>query len=405
MKIVSLESQNVKRLKAVRIESNGESMVVVGGYNEQGKSSVLDSIAMALGGKGQQCDQPVREGEEQAQIVCELDGDLIVELMVKPDGKRNLIVSSKAGAKYPSPQKMLDKLTGKLTFDPLMFLNLNPRQQLETVKGLVGIDLDKLDMERNKLYELRTDVGRKGKNAKGELKGCNYTFGIPDQEIDMNELIDDISNKNKENQLYEQIQLDINREELNINNMKIKIGELRNHLDASEKKLQEMNEQKLLLKQHDTSGLETLLKESQEKNKQIRDNQRYYHIEKKCKGLKAAYEDLSKKIESIDKQKITMMENANFPVDNLAFDENGLTLKGLPFEQASQAEKLRTSVAMGFAMNPKLKILLIKDGSLLDGRNLQLVKELADESGGQVWIERVGKGEECSVIIEDGEVE
>ena len=93
------------------------------------------------------------------------------------------------------------------------------------------------------------------------------------------------------------------------------------------------------------------------------------------------------------------------PIDGLSFDSDGVYFKGVPFSQASSAEKLRVSVAMGIAMNPELKVLLIRDGSLLDQKNLKLIAGMANDSGHQVWVERVGSGEECQVIIEDGYVQ
>ena len=98
------------------------------------------------------------------------------------------------------------------------------------------------------------------------------------------------------------------------------------------------------------------------------------------------------------------MAEADFPIPGLAFDADGVTFNGIPFAQCSSAERLRVSVAMGIALNPKLKVLLIRDGSLLDDNNLAMIAEAAKEADAQVWIERVSKGEECSVIIEDGEV-
>jgi len=49
MKIVKLTAENVKRLRAVEITPDGNT-VVISGRNGQGKTSVLDSIWFALGG-------------------------------------------------------------------------------------------------------------------------------------------------------------------------------------------------------------------------------------------------------------------------------------------------------------------------------------------------------------------
>ncbi len=78
--------------------------------------------------------------------------------------------------------------------------------------------------------------------------------------------------------------------------------------------------------------------------------------------------------------------------------------KNLPFAQASKSEKLRISASICCAMNPALGVMLVHDGSLLDDDGLKFLADMAEENGMQVWVERVGEGEECSVIIEDGHV-
>ena len=102
--------------------------------------------------------------------------------------------------------------------------------------------------------------------------------------------------------------------------------------------------------------------------------------------------------------KAQKLAEAKLPVEGLTFDEAGVSLATLPFDQASDAERLRVSVAMGIALNPKLRVMLIRDGSLLDAANLELIKKMAEEHNMQIWIERVGSGPEVSVLIEDGTV-
>jgi hypothetical protein len=106
----------------------------------------------------------------------------------------------------------------------------------------------------------------------------------------------------------------------------------------------------------------------------------------------------------VDAGKTEKLAAAKFPVDGLSFDETGVTFGGLPFEQASSAEQLRISVAIGIALNPKLKVLLIRDGSLLDADSLKLVAEMAADSDAQVWVERVDDTRKVGVVIEDGSV-
>jgi hypothetical protein len=75
----------------------------------------------------------------------------------------------------------------------------------------------------------------------------------------------------------------------------------------------------------------------------------------------------------------------------LAFGDNRRPLRwhsvrtGQPGREAADV-----SVAVGFALNPAVKVLLIREGAFLDEDNLALVGRLAEEAGAQIWIERVG---------------
>jgi predicted ABC-type transport system involved in lysophospholipase L1 biosynthesis ATPase subunit len=120
--------------------------------------------------------------------------------------------------------------------------------------------------------------------------------------------------------------------------------------------------------------------------------------------LRADYKALTEQIEALDKRKADGLAAAKFPVEDLGFDESGVTFRGVPFKQASGAEQLRVSLAMAIALNPKLRVIRIADGSLLDSDNLALVESIARENDFQVWIEMVGDGNGRGIIIEDGSV-
>lgn len=150
MKIIQLRSNNVKRLTAVQITPTGD-LVVIGGKNGAGKSSVLDSIMFAMAGKDSLPAMPVRRGASKAKVELDL-GDIVVVRTFTPGGGTNLTVKSKDGRKFPSPQTLLDSLTGRLSFDPLEFSRQKPDEQAEVLRSLVGLDFEKIDLEYQKLY-------------------------------------------------------------------------------------------------------------------------------------------------------------------------------------------------------------------------------------------------------------
>jgi hypothetical protein len=139
-------------------------------------------------------------------------------------------------------------------------------------------------------------------------------------------------------------------------------------------------------------------------NEKVRSNARRKLLATEHARLLALSTATSDAIEAIDDDKQKQLESAKWPVDGLGFSDDGITFGGLPFEQASSAEQLRVAVAIGLALNPTLRVLLIRDGSLLDGDNLEAISEMASEADAQVWLERVGDDGHCAVVIEDGQI-
>ncbi len=408
MKIIKLTAENVKRLQAVEITPDG-NLVVVGGRNAQGKTSVLDAVAMALGGKAEFDPRPVRAGAAQAKVVAELD-DLVVSRTINASGTTSLVVASKDGARYPSPQTMLDKLVGRLSFDPLAFINLDPKRQMEALRDLVGLDLSYLDAQRQKIYEERTGVHRDLRRAQDQAESMQSYPDAPDEPLVALDLVERREGILKHNFQQKQRAQAIQRGQDEVDQCTEAVKALKEKLEFTENLLQTLEahlaelpvpeqEQSTAEVDAEIAGLNTV-------NEQVAANKAKADAQKEADGLRQAAAALTKKIAALDQDKAAKMAAAAFPVEGLGFDEagQGITFNGLPFVQASGAEQLRVSVAMGLAANPMLRVLLIKDGSLLDDDNLRLVAEMAAEADAQVWIERVGAGQEVSVVIEDGAV-
>lgn len=165
------------------------------------------------------------------------------------------------------------------------------------------------------------------------------------------------------------------------------------------------NEAHTAFVQQDETRWRMAIKGAAEATQRISANETRTKLAATLPTARKAADDLTARIEAIDAEKTAALANAKFPVAGLSFDDNGVTFNGLPFSQASAAEQLSVSVAIAAALNPKLRVMLVRDGSLMDDKSLALLGELAAKNDLQVWVERVGKGDECSVIIEDGAVE
>ena len=173
------------------------------------------------------------------------------------------------------------------------------------------------------------------------------------------------------------------------------LGKLQHHRDILDGEIQSLAEQ-------DEQEILDQMENAQETNRKIQEAKARFKAYEEKGMLETKVTALTQEIQAIDEAKAQALQDASFPVPGLSFDENSVLLNGIHFSQASQAEQLQVSVAMGFAMNPELKVLLVRDGSLLDDNSLQHLAEMAAEQDGQVWLERVGEGDGCAVVIEDG---
>ena len=433
MKIVRLEAENVKRLVAVSIKPDG-TLCVIGGRNGQGKSSLLDAIEMALGGKDHVPEMPVRKGEATARVVCDL-GDIIVTRTFKADGHTSLVVSNREGARFPSPQSMLDKLVGQLSFDPIAFARMAPREQRETLRELVGLDFSGLDAKRAGLFEERTAINRATKVLEARLQAMPEHPDAPAEPVVVADLVDELeaakamhAEADESARAADEWRRDIATHEQRVEAAKKRSGAIRLQIEELQAQLSashdEINREEQLLadqragtlkasaaaaearsKLPDLAPIREKIAAAEGVNAKVRANAARQELALEAGAAVAEAEKLTNAIEQIDFEKGEALAGAAFPVPGLSFDESGVLLNGVPFSQASSAEQLRVSVAMGLAANPRLRVLLIRDGSLLDEDSLRLVAEMAAEADAQVWLERVSDdGVGCSVVIEDGAV-
>lgn len=428
MKIIKLETENVKRIKAIEITPKNNT-IIIGGKNGAGKSSILDSIMMALGGKKTVCDKPLREGEKKGKTILNL-GKYVVTRTYTPKGG-TLKVENSDGASYSSPQKILDEIIGNLTFDPIIFSNLNAKEQLDTIKNIVGLDFADLNNKYDLLYNERTEINKEGKEKSSLLNTLTFHENI--EKIDISLSIEDLQNANDINNdndekrkslvlLSSDIESEKKEQNKLINDHVSEIEKLKSIIKDKEKKHKELmisatdrikSKSDLFIKNKtivdnlkdiDILGIKEKLKNAESNNKKITDNETYNTLKESLKNLKIKKDNLNTLMKDIIDEKSNQMSKAKFPIKGLGFDDSGVIFNDQPFSQASSAEKLKVAISIGIAMNPKLKIMLIRDASLLDEDNMKMIEQIANDSNCQLWIERVGDDGKCSVVIEDGEI-
>jgi hypothetical protein len=396
MHVVQLTAENFKRLVAVDITPQGNA-VVIAGANAQGKTSVLDAIWAALGGKAASPERPIRDGAKTATVTVDL-GDLKVTRTWKNGGGSSLTVTNASGGKVSGPQAILDQLVGKLAFDPLQFALADDKTQLATLLSVVELPFDpgSLAQQRQAVYDQRTEVNREVKRLEGALASMPAVpAGTPDEEVSAVVIA---------GQLQQRQQADAELE---------RATRRWQEIEAEITRLREEQQQVIKVGERAAAAVQQLptadhlmasLQQAEQVNAAVRAKKQRGATELELLATRTHSDVLTERIAELDQRKVDGIAAAQMPVPGLGFDDDGVTLNGVPFKQASAAERLRTSVAIAMAKNPQVRVILIRDASLLDSANLAVITQMAAEQSYQVWLERVGDADESGIVIEEGQV-
>lgn len=429
MKIVSLQAQNIKRISAVHIEPNG-NLVEITGKNGQGKTSILDSIWWAICGAENVQTQPIKKGETKAKIVLRLKGDgreLIVTRFFKkqPEGDTTteLVVENAEGARFSKAQSTLNELIGDLSFDPLEFDRGTPREQFETLQMFVpGVDFAGLDLANKEDYARRTQANRFAKDARAAANAITVPEGTPAEPVDVAAIGKALNEAHTTNSGIAQKALEHQARGEQAASLRRRAEERKQRCDALLKEIQTTRDEGVRLELQaeeielalanaeplptvvDIGPLNKQLAEAGEVNRQVeRARQKAMHNQTADK-YEAESKAITERMEGREKQKSDAVAAAKMPVPGLGFGDGFVTMNDLPFEQASDAERLRVSVSIAMAANPKLRVIRVRDGSLLDPDALKLLGEMCNANDFQCWIETVAGNGKDAFVIEDGHV-
>lgn len=422
-KILQMTAENIKRLKAVEITPNG-SIVEITGDNGQGKSSVLDSIIYALGGKEVIQDVPIRRGQETAKIVLQTDRYTITRTFTaRGNGEYDtkLHITNEDGANITQAQTLISSWIGDLCFDPLEFVDMQPKDKIEVLKRVVtDFDFVAAERSRKQIFDDRTDINRKIKEAKSAVNGFNLPAEIP-QPVDVTALLAELEKRNEHNRnvanervLFERKLDEAARMEQQSIADRDRAAELERQAkalretadarDADAQKLRDDYNVDFIETTVDTAEINAKLASAQSVNDLVRRKSDYDALLRKVETLELMSAELTSSIEAIDRSKSEAIQNADLGVDGLGFDETGITLHGLPFDQASSAQQIDAAVKLSMKANPKLKIILIKHGSLVGRRAFEQLREIAEKNDFQIWMETVESSRPGAIVIEEGSV-
>ena len=400
IKINKLEIENVKRVKAVKIEPTQDGLTVIGGKNGQGKTSVLDSIAWVLGGdKYRPADAKNKESVLPPTLKVVLSNGLVVERKGK---NSDLKITDPSGKK--SGQTLLDSFVSKLALDLPKFMESTGKEKAKTLLQIIGVEeeLEKLDKEEQELYQQRLLLGRDVEKKKALAAELQYYPDVPKDLMSPSELIkkqQEILARNGQREQwrrdYDRILDEIEKVEKIIEQNQERLLGLREKAKQAEKSPKE-------LEMESTAELEENIRNMDEINTKIRANQDKERADQIAKEGQAEYDDLTLQIEQIRKDKIDLLNGADLPLEGLSVEDGELTYKGFTWGDMSSSEQLRVATAIVRKLNPECGFVLIDKLEQMDIDTMNEFGKWLEGEGLQAIATRVSTGDECSIIITDG---
>jgi len=410
LRILELRTENVKKVKAILITPKTD-VVIISGNNGQGKTSVLDSIWYALQGRSglKGTPMPIRKGESKASVTLTLD-DFIVTRTWTSDDKTYLKVTNREGLTYGSPQELLDGFIGALTFDPLEFAQMKEKDQRDLLLKLANVDIDSYDEKIKTLTEDRRIQGQKVKLYEGERDTRDFK-GIPTEEISISGLqfhLEEAIDHNRDIDAAEHnmknTQESIQTAQQRITNLQAEIAKIELGIRIYEKEIKTDQEFLQGNKKVDIEVIRAKINKAMEHNELVQAKNRNVQADKKRDAAQKVYDEFTDKIDMQKKGKDTALRLAKMPIEGLSVNETGVIYNDIPFSQLSSSEQLKVSMSIAIALNPKIRVIRVTDGSLLDDDNMKVIKSMAKDNCFQIWIERVNDLSGIAFVIEDGEI-
>lgn len=412
MKVIELKIENFKNITAATIVPRGNT-VIISGENGAGKTAAIDSLWMALDQKGaiKENPDPIKHGKKHAKVTVNLGKYVVTRTW--SETKSYLQIANTEGAVFKGPGAMLSSLIGELSFDPQAFSLMSEKEQRNTLINMldISIDIPAQDMQRKDLYNARTLVNRDISILKGQRDGFELPEFVPDNELSavdiitaQQEAMELIATKQRGKDTLTRYINQKAESEAKIVQLRKEIEELTENVIALTPEIIKIEDNISKMIDQDIESFKCQIEDIEKTNALVRKKQERQVIVNKLNSQTTASNNITNEIKNIDTQKADAIRNATMPVPGLSFNQNGVLYNDIPIKGCSAAEQLRVSVAMAMELNPKIRVIRITDGSLLDSSNMKIIEEMAQEEDFQVWVERVDESGKIGVFIQEGEV-
>lgn len=416
VKITALEAENVKRIKAVALTPSPTGLTIVGGNNNQGKTSVLDALAWALGGDRFRPDAAQRDGAvAPAHLKVKLSNGVVVERKGK---NASLTVTDPTGRR--SGQQLLNAFVEPLALDLPRFMDASDKEKADILLRIIGIgsELHTRDLEIKGLYDKRTFTGQLAAQKKHFADELISYPEAPDKPISASDLIrqqQDILARNGENQ-RKRNQLDKLIDEKNQLNFTLrdldeKIEDLKEEYEQTQAKFTDLEKQifqarksAAQLQDESTAELEASIRDIEDTNRKVRANLEKARAEDEAAQYSGEYDRLTEAIQQKRADRMALLNGADLPLPGLSVEDGALTYKGKHWRDMSGSDQLRVAAAIVRRLNPDCGFVLLDKLEQMDMTTLQEFSAWLEAEGLQAIATRVSTGSECQIIIEDGMV-
>ena len=391
--ITSFKIHQFKGVRAtVEINPGGPGLIVIGGANGSGKSSVVDGIMQLMDPAGiKGIPKPIHDGKDSAYI--EMTTSLaVVRRAYAKDGPGELKATAIDGLKYGSGKEFMLKSTGGQVFDTAAFALQDAKDQRSDMLRRVDLpfDVDKLDGQRKALFDTRTDLTREVKKLTAQLAGlAPHDASLPDAEVSVSELMAKANAAHAHNTSREKVAnratqaaYDSTAAAERLEAAKI---EAKRAVEAARDALIALD---MLAPEIDLTALNAATEDVEATNVKVRAQLARTAVAAELDKSTASETSLTANIKEIDKRKADGLAAAVFPVLGLGIDSTGITFGGIPFRQVNPAQQIIVAFDLFTVDRPDLRIIFIKNGDLLDNTSLAGIEKLAIERGYYVIVER-----------------
>lgn len=428
MKILELAAHNVGGIKDICWDLSGHHLWLIGGPNGAGKSSAIRALLLALCGRsGADIPDPtLKIGEKSGWIRVKLSGDASVhdlnglQVEMEFERKRDKVdesfrVVDSCGDEAGGPRKLLQDLYATRALDPSEFDRMDKKKRRECLMKLVGIDLEAFKMQRQEIYDERKSVNAEGTKLRARFDAMPFYENAPALPLEVGKLMDELDAvraKNKEiadadkhakamSELVVECEKDVAELESKLALAKSRLKEAKTARSNADASIQALGAPL------DETPIATQIKMAGEINAQVQSNENRRIVEKELNEAREKAQQLNDKLKALDESQDKALQTANWPVPGLSVDDEGVIYDGKPYEIINQAKRIYLSASIAIALNPTLRLMVIKDGSDLDQDTLAELEKLLKANDFQAIVEVVTRTQQdeqlCAVVVRDGE--